>query len=60
MFQAGQATAGGVVRRARRDVDNNGGMDALLGHAREQRWHVIETGDQVVVLCHDGDLRIHC
>ncbi len=52
MFTAGQANAGGVVRRARHDIETyGGGMDPLLDHAREKRWRVIETGDQVIVLC---------
>lgn len=61
VFTAGQAAVGGVIRRARQDIETyGGGMDPLIDHARQQQWHVIETGDQVVVLCHQGDLRIHC
>jgi len=61
VFDAGQANEGGVVRRARANIEHyGGGMGPLIDYARRRGWHVIETGDQVVVLCHEGDLRIHC
>ncbi|MFE3206411.1 hypothetical protein [Embleya sp. NPDC059237] len=61
VFEAGQANEGGVVRRSRVNIETyGGGMGPLIDFARSQRWHVIETGDQVIVLCHEGDLQIHC
>ena len=55
-----QSRAGGVTRRARRDVDRMASIVEVITEARARGWHVIETGDQVVVLCHDGDVRVHC
>lgn len=56
-----QANVGGVVRRARYSVDeHHGAMDEIIATARDRGFHVVETGDQVVVLCHQGDLTIHC
>ena len=60
IFDADQAKTGGVVRRARADVERFGSMAEIVGHARSQGFHVIETGDQVVVLCNVGELTIHC
>jgi phage baseplate assembly protein gpV len=59
-FSSQTARNGGIVRRARRDVDRFANMDWVIEEARQRRWHVIETGDQVVLLCHEGDLRMHC
>lgn len=59
IFKA-QATNGGVVRRSREDVDRYASLGEIIQYAKKQGFHVIETGDQVVVLCHDGELRIFC
>ena len=50
---------GGVVRRARRDVDKYGSLELVIEEARKRGFHVVETGGQVVVLCHKGALTIH-
>ena len=59
MFQA-QAANGGVVRRARADVNRYASLEEIVDEARMRAFHVIETGDQVVILCHPGQLVIHC
>jgi len=56
---AAQAANGGVVRRARKNV-NNAMLAELIREATSKHFHVIETGDQVVVLCHEGELILHC
>lgn len=64
IFNADQAHNGGVVRRATRNVAtfgaSGGGMAALVEEARRRGFHVIETGDQVVILCNGGVLKVHC
>lgn len=61
IFQANQANVGGVVRRSRSDVDTlGGGIAAIVADARSRNFHVIETGGQVVILCHQGEIVIHC
>ena len=59
MFQA-QAANGGVVRRARSDVDRYASLEEIIDEARKRGFHVVETGDQVVVLCHQGQIAVHC
>ena len=59
IFQA-DAAKGGVVRRARADVDKYASLTEIIAEACARGFHVIETGDQVVVLCHPGQLVIHC
>jgi hypothetical protein len=34
--------------------------DTLVGEARHRGFHVIETGDQIVILCNGGVLKVHC
>jgi len=60
MFDAQAVLAGGVVRRSVHDVRRFGAMDEIVERAQENGWHVVETGDQIVVLCHAGALAIHC
>ncbi|MBA3877817.1 MAG: N-(5'-phosphoribosyl)anthranilate isomerase [Anaerolinea sp.] len=64
IFDANQANNGGVVRRATRNVAtfgaSGGGLAGLVAEARRQGFHVIETGDQIVILCNSGVLKVHC
>ena len=58
IFKA-QSAHGGVVRRARDGVDKYGSLDLVIAEARKRGFHVIETGGQIVILCHQGALIIH-
>ncbi|PRB01754.1 N-(5'-phosphoribosyl)anthranilate isomerase [Microbacterium sp. MYb64] len=60
MFRAQQSMSGGVVRRSIDDVMQYGALDEIIARAQENGWHVIETGDQIVVLCHPGSMQIFC
>ncbi|WP_159042098.1 hypothetical protein VM636_15155 [Streptomyces sp. SCSIO 75703] len=60
IFRAAQASQGGVVRRSIYDVERFGALEEIIKIARERHFHVLETGDQVVILCNEGELRIHC
>jgi len=60
IFRADQANTGGVVRRARYNVDRYASLAELVAEAKRRNFHVVETGDQIVVLCHEGSLVIHC
>jgi hypothetical protein len=59
-FDANQAQTGGVIRRNRKDVDKYASLSEVVREARARGWHVLETGEQVVLLCHEGDMRIYC
>lgn len=59
MFKASAAN-GGVVRRARRDVVRYSSVQTLITEAKKRGFHVVETGGQLVVLCHTGVLKVHC
>ncbi len=61
MFRSSQqARAGGVVRRSARQVDRQRILQEIIQRARAQGFHVVETGGQIVLLCHEGELIIHC
>jgi hypothetical protein len=54
------ARNGGVVRRSAWDVQRMGLMSEAIKEARNRGWHIIETGDQLILLCHEGEIRLHC
>jgi hypothetical protein len=60
IFRAVQAERGGVVRRSIFDVERYSSLQEIVDIARARHFHVLETGDQVVILCNEGELRIHC
>jgi len=60
IFNASQARYQGVVRRSVQSVERYSSVADLVAAARARGFHVIETGDQLVVLCHPGELVIHC
>lgn len=60
VFDAQQVNRGGVVRRSIYDVATYASIDELVAEAKSRGFHVIETGDQLVILSHEGSLIIHC
>lgn len=60
IFKAGQANTGGVVRRSAHSVEEYASVEELIREAKARGFHVIETGDQFVILCHEGAMMIHC
>jgi hypothetical protein len=60
IFGARAAQTGGVVRRKKRDVHREIGYEAFVAEVRARGFHLIECGDQYLVICHDGHLRVIC
>lgn len=60
VFGAKSATRGGIVRRAVRDVEHEIGRDAFFAEVRRRGFHLLECGDQFIVICNDGQLKVHC
>ena len=61
MFESSQqAAGGGVVRRSVYDVTRQCALKEIVMRAREKNFHVLETGGQIVLLCHEGEVVIHC
>jgi hypothetical protein len=60
IFKAASVNNGGVVRRARADVKKHGSYSLLKAEVLRRGFHLIRTGEQYVILCHKGDIRIIC
>lgn len=60
IFGAEQISKGGLVRRSIKDVQAQCSLDDLLTEVRARKFHLIETGDQCIVICNDGIIKIHC
>jgi hypothetical protein len=58
MFSAQAARKGGVVRRSQSWVDREVGRERFMHEVRLRGFHLIETADQFVVVCHNGPIRI--
>ncbi len=58
IFAAKAAQSGGVIRR-KADWDARGiGRDRFELEVRHRGFHLIETGHQLVVICHSGAIRL--
>ena len=58
LFDAKAAKRGGIVRRSIASVEREVGRDLFLREVRRRRFHLVETGGQFVVFCHEGRLRV--
>lgn len=58
MFSAQQVRGGGVVRRSIHDINRYASLEEVLQRVDDEGWHVVQIGDQVIVLCNTGDMRI--
>lgn len=60
IFGAAAAANGGVVRRSLESVQRYSSVEEVVDAALARGFHVIETGDQLVVLCHTGGMTVLC
>jgi hypothetical protein len=60
IFSAQAVRNGGVVRRSVWDVKKFASFSQLKREVLKKGFHLIRTGDQYVILCHQGDIRIFC
>lgn len=60
MFGAQSVDKENIVRRKKSDVQKYASFAALLKRVRDEQYHLIETGDQYIVICNQGVLKIHC
>lgn len=58
IFSTQAARKGAVVRRSRAWVDREVGRERFLQEVQRRGYHLLETGDQFVVICHSGPIRI--
>ena len=60
IFRADTVKRGGIVRRKIADVQRLASYRALLDEVKERKFHLIETGDQYVIICNPGNFKLHC
>lgn len=60
VFAAKAARRGGIVRRKTCDVERLVGRAALLREVRRRGFHMVEVGGQFVILCNNGEMKVHC
>ena len=60
IFEANSAQNGGVVRRSVADVNRFSSEAKLKEEATNRGFHLIQTGDQFVILCHPGKFKVIC
>jgi hypothetical protein len=58
IFQSKIAKLGGVVRRKLSTIDKYASRVRLLDEVKRRRFHVIEIGDQWLIICNNGELRL--
>lgn len=59
IFSAKAAAKGGVIRRNRHWVDAEIGRERFFAEVRARGFHLLETADQLIVVCHSGTVRMH-
>ncbi|MES2969942.1 MAG: N-(5'-phosphoribosyl)anthranilate isomerase [Pseudomonadota bacterium] len=55
---AAKAVARGVIRRNIAWVDAEVGRDRFVSEVRKRGYHLVQTGQQFVVICHTGPIHI--
>ena len=58
IFESQSAQSGGIVRRKVASVIDYASVDLLYEEVRRRGFHMVESGDQFVIFCHDGDVKI--
>lgn len=58
MFSAKAAKSGGVIRRNIAWIEREVGRELFEDEVRRRGYHLIEAGNQLVVICNRQDLRL--
>ena len=58
VFSAKSATDGGVVRRSRHWVETEIGIERFEKAVRARGFHLLEAGQQLVVICHSDPVTV--
>jgi len=58
IFAAKAVQSGGVVRRNRIWLEREIGRDRFEAEVRLRGFHLLETGQQLIVICNSGRLRL--
>lgn len=58
IFSAKIATEEGIVRRKKTSVALYASPEELIAAVKKRKFHLIETGDQYVIVCNSGAVKI--
>jgi len=58
IFKAQEVKRGSLIRRKKDWVHKQASYDLLERYCRKQHFHLLETGEQYVVLCNDGEIKV--
>lgn len=58
LFSARAATAGGIIRRKRADIDRIVGTQRFLDEVERRGFRALEAGDQIIIVCNTDPIRI--
>jgi len=60
IFKARQVTNRGIIRRSIHSVKRFASEELLQAEVRKRKFHLVKSGDQLIVFCNDGELAILC
>ena len=58
VFAAGSVAKGNIVRRKSSSVERYASVAELTAEVERQGFHLIETGDQLIIICNKGHVRL--
>jgi hypothetical protein len=58
IFDAKSAAKGGIVRRSVVSVERELGRDRLMDEVKSRGFHLIECGDQFIIICNPGHMQV--
>lgn len=58
IFSTKSAQSGGVVRRNKAWVEQEIGIDRFIAEVQLRRFHLIDAGKQLIVICNQHPIRI--
>jgi len=58
IFRAAAAIKGGIVRRSIADVDKFASHRYLVEEVKRRGFHMFESGDQYIIVCNSGVLKL--
>lgn len=60
LFSAKAVARGGIVRRSVSSVEREIGRAVFEAEVRRRNFHLLEIGDQYIVICNTGHMRLVC
>jgi hypothetical protein len=60
IFRAKAAKNGGIVRRRIVSVDKNASQAELRDEVRRRGFHMVRSGNQLIILCNKGEFKVIC